>query len=95
MPHDRTVTLRIGGQEITDITVSLNAVPTAKHRVHYPGGESCIGIEFAAVQHILGLVADQTITAEQARDTLHQLGEWLHGDNDELKAMLRMEADGS
>ncbi|GAA2783232.1 hypothetical protein GCM10010470_16520 [Saccharopolyspora taberi] len=95
MPYNQTVKrLRIDDQEITDINVIVNALATAKHRKQYPGAESCIAIELAAVQHLLSLIADRVVSATEARDVVNRLAERLHEDNDDLRVMKEMEAGG-
>ena len=94
MPYNQTATLRIGDQEITDITVIVNGVSTGQYRRQYPGAESCVAIELAAVQQLLTLIADGAIDATKARDLVNRLAERLHEDNADLRIMKQLEAEG-
>lgn len=74
--------------------MSVNTVATAEHRRQYPGAESCVGIELAAVQHLLALIADGMISSSRARDVVNRLAERLHEANDELRDVRELEAEG-
>lgn len=91
MPHHRTVKLRIGDHEITEITVALCLIEIPAHRRHYPGADSCMAIELPAVQQMMELIAGGQITPEQARDALEQLSRKLHETNGELRHWLELE----
>ncbi|WP_340682611.1 hypothetical protein LCL61_28610 [Amycolatopsis coloradensis] len=85
MPHDRTFTAQVGDHPLADVTVSLNVIAVPDVRMHFPGAESGIAIELAAMQHLLDLVVDREVSPEQARDLLHDLGRKLHASNRELR----------
>ncbi|WP_414942716.1 hypothetical protein [Amycolatopsis sp. cmx-11-51] len=87
VPHDKRFDISVNGHQITGVTASLNVIAVPEDRLHLSGAESGIAIELAAIQHLLELVADGSVTAEQVRKRLHDLGSQLHESNRELRAM--------
>lgn len=87
MPHDKRFDIRFDGHRIAGVTATLNLIAVPDDRLDLPGADSGIAIELAAMQHLLDLVADGKVTAEQARVRLHDLSRRLHESNRELHRM--------